>query len=151
MESIVLLCTDGSPGSIEALGTAFPLLAPTDRTILVTVESPVDPDKITGTGFSGRRTSPELAAQIETSGDRRAKENLDATADALGLDDPEFMCIVGPPGEAICDLAASLPAAAVVIGNSGRSGLRRAVMGSTSDHIVRHSPCPVLVQAVGHH
>ena len=151
MESIVLLCTDGSANSIEAIGRALPLLAPPDRTILVTVESPVDADNTTGTGFSGRRSSPELDAQIETSGDRHAKENLDATADALGLDDPEMMCVVGAPGEAICDLAASLPAAAIVIGNSGRGGLRRAVMGSTSDHIIRHSPCPVVVQAVGAH
>lgn len=149
MESIVLLCTDGSDASIEALKKSYPLLADSDRTILVTVESPVDADNTTGTGFSGRRSSPELAAQIETSGDRRAKEILDATADALGFDDPELNCIVGEPGEAICSLARSLPASVVVIGNSGRSGLRRAVMGSTSDHIIRHAPCPVLVQAVG--
>jgi nucleotide-binding universal stress UspA family protein len=34
----------------------------------------------------------------------------------------------------------------VVLGTHGRSGLRRAVMGSTSDHVVRHAVCPVLVQ-----
>ncbi|WP_040491873.1 universal stress protein [Ilumatobacter nonamiensis] len=150
MASIVLLCTDGSDVSIEALRKSLPLLAPADRTILVTVESPVDAEKTTGTGFAGRRSSPELAEQIETSGDRQAKEILDSTADALGLDDPELMCVVGAPGEAICTLVTSLPASVVVIGNSGRSGLRRAVMGSTSDYIVRHSACPVLVQAVGH-
>lgn len=151
MASIVLLCTDGSDGSIEALQKSLPLLAPHDRTILVTVESPVDAENTTGTGFSGHRMSPELAGQIETSGDRRAKQILDSTADALGMDDPELMCVVGAPGEAICALATSLPASVVVIGNSGRGGLRRAMMGSTSDHIVRHAPCPVLVQAVGHH
>lgn len=150
MASIALLCTDGSEGSIEALQKTGPLLAPVDRTILVTVESPVDAENTTGTGFSGSSSSPELAAQIETSGDRHAKKILDETAHALGFDDPEYMCIVGSAGAAICELAASLPASVVVIGNSGRGGLRRAVMGSTSDHIVRHCPCPVLVQAVGH-
>jgi len=151
MDSIVLLCTDGSAVSIEAITKCLPRLAPADRTILVAVESPVDAETITGTGFTGRRRSPELAAQIETSGDRTAKAILDSTAEALGLDDPEMMCIVGAPGEAICDLAASLPASVVVIGNSGRGGLRRAMLGSTSDHIVRHCPCPVMVQAVGAH
>jgi nucleotide-binding universal stress UspA family protein len=38
-----------------------------------------------------------------------------------------------------------------VVGTSGHGGLRRAVMGSTSDHVIRHAPCPVLVQGVGQH
>ena len=61
------------------------------------------------------------------------------------------MAIVGRPGYAICELAESLPASVVVVGTSGHGGLRRAVMGSTSDHIIRHAPCPVLVQGVGQH
>ena len=63
--------------------------------------------------------------------------------------DVELMAVVGEPGAAICDLAEQLPASVVVIGTSGRSGLRRAVMGSTSDHVIRHAPSPVLVQGVG--
>ncbi|MGA9276962.1 universal stress protein [Ilumatobacter sp.] len=151
MESIVLLCTDGSDVSIEAIQKSFPLLARPARTILVAVESPVDAENTTGTGFSGRASSPDFAEQVQTSGDRAAKKHLDATAAALGLDDPELMCIVGVPGRAICELASSLPASVVVIGNSGKGGLKRAMMGSTSDYIVRHAPCPVMVQAVGHH
>ncbi len=151
MPSIVLLCTDGSDVSIDALRAAVPLLAPADRTIVVTVESTVDADTITGTGFTSEESAPDLAEQIETSGDRRAKHILDTTVAPLGLDDVELMAIVGRPGRAICELAESLPASVVVIGTSGRSGLRRAVMGSTSDHVIRHAPCPVLVQGVGQH
>ena len=103
-----------------------------------------------------RRTSRaaagvDLADQIETDGDWVAKQILDTTATALDLDDVELMAVVGRPGYAICELAESLPASVVVIGTSGRSGLRRAVVGSTSDHIIRHAPCPVLVQGVGQH
>lgn len=151
MSSIVLLCTDGSEVSIQALRAAIPLLAPADRTILVTVESSVAPDTITGTGFSSAAAGVDLADQIETDGDWVAKEILDVTAAALDLDDVELMAVVGRPGYAICELAESLPASVVVIGTSGRSGLRRAVVGSTSDHIIRHAPCPVLVQGVGRH
>ena len=150
MASIVLLCTDGSDVSIDALRAALPLLAPADRTILVTVESSVASDTITGTGFSSALSAP-LSEQIQTSGDRVAKQILDKTVDALGLDDVELRAIVGRPGYAICELAEALPASVVVIGTSGRSGLRRAVVGSTSDHIIRHAPCPVLVQGVGQH
>lgn len=151
MPSIVLLCTDGSNVSIEALRAAMPLLAPADRTIVVTVESPVDPDTTTGTGFTSEESAPDLAEQIETSGDRQAKAILDVTVAALGLEDVELMAVVGRPGHAICELAESLPANVVVVGTSGRGGLRRAVMGSTSDYIIRHAPCPVLVQGVGQH
>ena len=151
MASTVLLCTDGSDVSIDALRSALPLLASADRTVLVTVESSVSPDTTTGTGFTLAESAPDLSDQIETSGDRVAKQILDSTVDALGLGDVELRAIVGRPGYAICELAEALPASVVVIGTSGRGGLRRAVMGSTSDHVIRHAPCPVLVQGVGQH
>jgi len=151
MTSITLLCTDGSNVSIDALRAALPLLAPVDRTILVTVESPVASDTTTGTGFRSDESRPDLAEQIETSGDRRAKQVLDATVTALGLEGAELMAIVGRPGHAICELAESLPSSVVVVGTSGHGGLHRAVVGSTSDHIIRHAPCPVLVQGVSQH
>jgi nucleotide-binding universal stress UspA family protein len=37
----------------------------------------------------------------------------------------------------------------VVLGTHGHRGIRRAIMGSTSDHVVRHAACPVLVQGGG--
>ena len=93
MESIVLLCTDGSDVSIEALRSSLPVLAPADRTIVVVVELPADTKLITGTGFSGR-SGEDLSAQIETSGDVAAKHILDTTVEALGLDDVELMAHV---------------------------------------------------------
>jgi len=151
MASLVLLCTDGSDVAIEALRDSLPILAPTDRTIVLAVESPADAELTAGTGFAGR-ASDDLSDQIETTGDRAAKEVLDRTVAALELDDDvEIMAIVGRPGPAICQLATALGATAIVIGSSGHSGLRRAMIGSTSDHVVRHAPCPVVVQGVGQH
>ncbi len=150
MASLVLLCTDGSDVAIEALRHSLPILAPADRTIVLAVESPADADLTAGTGFAGR-ASDDLSDQIETTGDRAAKQVLDRTVATLELDaDVEIMAIVGKPGPAICQLATELDATAIVIGSSGRSGLRRAMIGSTSDHVVRHAPCPVVVQGVGH-
>ncbi len=148
MESIVLLCTDGSDVAIEALRESLPILAPADRTIVVTVQSDTHPELTIGNGFAGRSTE-DLSDQIITTGDIAAKQILDATTEALGLHDVEITAIVGEPGEAICELARALPATAIAIGTSGRTGLRRAVMGSTSDHVIKHAPCPVVVQGVG--
>jgi nucleotide-binding universal stress UspA family protein len=36
----------------------------------------------------------------------------------------------------------------IVVGSRGQGGVRRALMGSVSDFVVRHAHCPVLV--VGH-
>jgi nucleotide-binding universal stress UspA family protein len=37
----------------------------------------------------------------------------------------------------------------MVVGTRGRGGLRRAVLGSVSDHVVRNAPCPVVVVGPG--
>jgi nucleotide-binding universal stress UspA family protein len=148
MDSIVLLCTDGSDVAIQALRSSLPILAPADRTIVVTVESPADPELETGNGFAGW-SSQDLSDRVVTTGDIAAKQILEVTVAALDLGEVEIMAIVGKPGQAICDLADELSATAIVIGTSGRGGLRRAVIGSTSDHVVRHAPCPVVVQGVG--
>ena len=151
MASTVLLCTDGSDVSIEALRAAIPLLAPAERTVLVTVESSVAVDTTTGSGFTIDESTDDVGGLIETTGDLAAMRILEETRDALDLDDLELMAIVGRPGRAICELAVDLSATVVVIGTSGRGGLRRAVLGSTSDYVVRHAPCPVVVQGVGQH
>ena len=145
-----MLCTDGSDLSLHALKESLPLLASADRTVLVTVSSPVDPALETGSGFMTGAWDAGGVQDIVTTGDAAAKKILDDTVTALGLEDVEMMSIIGSPGPAIVDLAASLPASVVVIGTSGRGGFRRAMVGSTSDHVVRHAECPVMVQGAGH-
>ena len=52
---------------------------------------------------------------------------------------------VGRPDEEIVALAEELGAGLLVIGSRGLGGIRRALMGSVSDSVVRHAHCPVLV------
>lgn len=51
----------------------------------------------------------------------------------------------GKPFVEIVDAAQSLKADLIVISTHGYTGLKHAVMGSTSERVVRHAPCPVLV------
>jgi len=46
---------------------------------------------------------------------------------------------------AIVNLAEQLGAGLIVIGSRGLGGIRRALMGSVSDSVVRHAHCPVMV------
>ena len=47
--------------------------------------------------------------------------------------------------EEIVSLAEEIGAGLIVVGSRGLGGIRRALMGSVSDSVVRHAHCPVLV------
>lgn len=50
-----------------------------------------------------------------------------------------------PAGEYVVDAANEWPADLIICGTHGRRGLRRIVMGSDAEFILRHSPVPVLL------
>jgi nucleotide-binding universal stress UspA family protein len=49
------------------------------------------------------------------------------------------------PGDAIVDVAARLGCDLIVMSSHGLSGIRRTVLGSVADHVVRHARAPVLL------
>ena len=52
---------------------------------------------------------------------------------------------MGTPAAEIVELAEELGVGLVVVGSRGLGGIRRALMGSVSDSVVRHAHCLVLV------
>jgi nucleotide-binding universal stress UspA family protein len=56
-----------------------------------------------------------------------------------------FLIWDGDPGESIVDAARSEQVDLVVVGSHGRGQVGRFLIGSVSDHVVRHAHCPVLV------
>ena len=56
-----------------------------------------------------------------------------------------FLVWEGEPGPAIVEAAAAERVDLVVVGTRGRNRVERAVLGSVSDHVIRHAHCPVLV------
>ncbi len=51
----------------------------------------------------------------------------------------------GDPADTICRVAEEGAFDLVVIGSRGLSAVRRFLVGSVSDRVVHHAPCPVLV------
>lgn len=141
-----LLCTDGSPRSIEALRQGLALLAPLDRVVVVTVAAAADPALVTGTGFAGGVMTFDEKQDLMSQRLDDAQRVVDDTVRELELVGAETMVETGDAGREICRLVDALAAGVVVIGTHGRGGIKRAVIGSTSDYVVRHAACPVLVQ-----
>lgn len=57
----------------------------------------------------------------------------------------EVIWQMGDPAPAIVKAASDLHAELIVIGASGRSGIRRIVLGSVAESVTRHATCSVLV------
>jgi len=145
VSSAVLLCTDGSELSIAAVRAGVSLFGPGTSFVVVTVMDEPDPMLVTGTGLAGGLMTAEEFEQADTVAAGEARAVLDSARDALGLADAGSRVLRGPAGVAICELAEELSARAIVLGTRGRGGLRRAMLGSVSDHVIRNAPCPVVV------
>lgn len=50
----------------------------------------------------------------------------------------------GHPAKVICEVAEEEGAKLIVLSTHGRTGLRRVLMGSVAEHVVRDAPCPVV-------
>jgi nucleotide-binding universal stress UspA family protein len=140
-----LVATDGTDSSRAALRRAAALLPPETELLLVSaVPPPPSPEDDAG-GFEGPLLTPE-DAETEAREDRVAADAaLAGTARALGAQPIEQRVIEGEPGIAICREAGELGVDLVVVGASERGAIGRALLGSVSDYVVHHSPCPVLV------
>ena len=145
MELTVLFCADGSDLALDALRAGVNVLGRPHRAVICTVLDPFDPTLVTGVGIAGGVISPEDYVRIEQAREAEARAVLEVAQTTLGLPDVETLVVKGSPGPTVCDLAAELPASVIVMGTRGRGGIRRAVLGSVSDHVVRNAPCPVLI------
>lgn len=145
MASPLLLCTDGSDEALRALSAGLDLLGREHDLVLVTVTDAPDEGSLAGSGHAG----PELT--LDEYNDQMAQARTAATSaigkaqSDLALTTAQVHILPGEPGQAICQLAGELSAQAIVIGSRGRGGLKRALLGSVSDYVVRNAPCTVVV------
>ncbi|KAK2394798.1 Adenine nucleotide alpha hydrolase superfamily protein [Trifolium repens] len=51
----------------------------------------------------------------------------------------------GDAGEKLCEAIEQVPLDSLTMGNRGLGTIRRAIMGSVSNHVVNHATCPVIV------
>jgi len=141
-----ILCTDGSAPAHEALASGLSLLRPADTVVIVTViEEPDEGLVIGASGFAGGAMSPETYEKMRQDTEAEGERIVLEAKTLLGLAEADTRVLQGQPGKALCDLAAELSADALVMGSRGRGGIKRALLGSVSDYVVRSAPCPVVI------
>lgn len=171
----VLVAIDGGPASEEVLAAAAHLLDPSDEIHVLTVISPHEVHETVSGGptavhvesqsiptADGRvvpsqivvRTPVETATQAGERVHARHLEQLDAAVRrTLPARDTWQSHVVmnSDPAAAIIGLATDLKAHGIAMGTRGRGGVASALLGSVAEHVVRHSPVPVLIVRQGLH
>ena len=139
----VLIATDGSPSSLAAARKAGEILRAADRVTLVSVLTEVPGDD--AGGFEGSVYSPGEQEQLWKQEMAEAGEELERTAAALSSAKVDKRIEVGDVGGTVCRVAADLHVDVIVVGSHGHGAIARILLGSVSEQVVRHAPCPVLV------
>jgi nucleotide-binding universal stress UspA family protein len=147
----VLLATDGSREADLAARTAADLAQKTNSELHVVhafgiapVGPPVYPE---ATDLQSVEYEAE-SEQRQRISEQQAREVLEAEVQkvrSFGDTVAQGHLIEGRVAPEIVGLAEEIGAGLIVMGSRGLGGIRRALMGSVSDSVVRHAHCPVMV------
>jgi nucleotide-binding universal stress UspA family protein len=142
----ILLATDGSEEAELAARVAAELASGTNSELHV-VHVGHMPTVVYGA--PGATTlGPELLESMQERAEEEAKTKLHELVQRIREMDGEVAQAHARGGRAdaeIVSVAGELEAGLLIMGSRGLGGVRRALMGSVSDSVVRHAHCPVMV------
>jgi nucleotide-binding universal stress UspA family protein len=147
--SKVLLTLDGSDLSRQAIPHAIAIAQATDAevTLLQTIDSEAQmlsqSPGITIEPVPMGRITADTARDAVAAQRQAAEANLDAARAELagaGVESVVMEIREGEPSQTIVEAVEDLGIDLVVMATSGRSGFKRALLGSVADHVVRNTP-----------
>ena len=140
----ILLATDGSEEAVRAARMAVGFAEKLDSEPHIVHVAPFPkayevPETIIH--------DPEFYERAREIAECEARERLDEEAIKVGSmgEIAGAHARIGHPAAEIVRLAEEIGAGLIVVGARGRGAMRRAIMGSVSDSVVRRAHCPVLV------
>jgi len=145
----ILLATDGSEDAAFAARTAVNLANKTGSELHVVYVEEV-PRRLStseSTSLEGM-IDPEFEEKMRQHAQAAASQLLEEQVEKIkkaGGEIAQAHPRFGRPHADIVLLAEELDVGIVVVGSRGEGGVRRALLGSVSDSVVRHAHCPVLV------
>jgi nucleotide-binding universal stress UspA family protein len=144
-----LIATDGSDVAVEAARRGLEVLAAPSAVVMVCVITSVPGDE--AGGFEGPVETPEEQEREWAREQVDAEAALERTVAALPTSVAvERLIETGDEGPTICAVAERERIDVIITGSHGRGWLGRIVhLGSVSEYVMRHAPCPVLVVRAG--
>ena len=139
----ILVPTDFSDPSAEALGTAIALAQQSDAGAVVDlVHVAVEAAFALPPPVDVASVPVDMSRLWEQATEILGVEEKRVLAAGLRC---ETAMLVGRPDAEIVARATATGAELIVMGTHGRSGLAHALLGSVAERVVQHSPCPVLI------
>ena len=131
----VVVPIDFSGESEAAIRTALELVDQPQHVHVVHVMFPLD------------IISPGAAwgADEELDREQATKDHAEKFLKELNVDGVTMLTRMGDPGTEIADYARSINSDLIVIPSHGYHGIKRALLGSVTERVLRHAHCPVLV------
>ncbi len=139
----IVVGTDGSETARKAVDAAVELAQLTGAKLeLVSAYEPVPSQRL-------RNEARQVPADLQWMVNPR--EDVDATlaeaAERVGAAGVETRTYAreGDPADAILDVAEELGSELIVVGNKGKTGAKRFLLGSVPNKVSHHAPCAVMI------
>ena len=143
----ILIATDGSDVAITAARQGLVLLRNAGHLTVLSVGDEILDDG--AGGIEGPLYTPEEEETARENELKLARAAIASTRAAIVDVEPNAVIDerveTGDPAATICRVAEELEADAIILGSHGKGFLARTFLGSVSEHVIRHAPCPVLV------
>jgi nucleotide-binding universal stress UspA family protein len=134
----ILLATDGSRDAELARTTAMDMANSTDSEVHVVTVAPGYP--------SYDIRNPAVVEQLRKQAQDILNEQVEKIEQSGGKVVEKHLRIAERyRAQQIVQVAEEIGAGLIVMGSRGLGGVRRALIGSVSDSVVRHAHCPVMV------
>ncbi len=135
----VVACSDLSPESERAVEEAGELTSRFGGALTLAHIYTVDVPPFTYTGPSEARKDAGMEGHARQWLDKLREDRLGEQAAAIEVQEH------ASPVAGICDIIEARDADLVAVGTHGRTGLKRLLIGSVAERVIRHAPCSVLV------
>jgi nucleotide-binding universal stress UspA family protein len=142
----ILVATDGSEEAKLALTTAADLAKSTSSELHVAfvfptaVQRPFPNPVLARPADEMEHELQDAMHQAQSFLDREVEQ-----AKGEGVTVADSHLVRGRPDRELVHISEDIDAGLIVMGSRGLGGVRRALMGSVSDSVVRHAHCPVMI------
>ena len=143
----IVLATDGSREAQLAASTATDLANSTNSELHLLCVAPgkLDPVYHIHEGSLRYETYQQALEAVKAEAQEVLDEQVRKVREAGGSVKEAHLRLGERRDQAIIHLAEEIGAGLIVMGSRGLGGVRRALIGSVSDSVVRHAHCPVLI------